>query len=57
VSEGRLEDSPGRDFVLIGSITLVHTLIEAGLVDEYRLFVLSVVQGRGRTGALPRIAA
>jgi dihydrofolate reductase len=31
-----------------GSITLVHALIEAGLVDEYRLFVYPVVVGRGR---------
>ena len=30
------------------SITLCHTLIEAGLVDEYRLFVYPTVQGRGR---------
>ncbi len=31
-----------------GSITLVHGLIAAGLVDEYRLFVHPVVVGRGR---------
>jgi dihydrofolate reductase len=34
--------------VLTGSIRLGHTLIEAGLVDEYRLFVYPVVQGGGR---------
>ncbi|MFF1398093.1 dihydrofolate reductase family protein [Streptomyces sp. NPDC058287] len=38
----------GKDIVLTSSITLAHTLIEAGLVDEYRLFVYPVVQGRGR---------
>lgn len=38
----------GKDIVLTGSITLAHTLIEAGLVDEYRLFVYPVAQGRGR---------
>ncbi|MGW3861088.1 dihydrofolate reductase family protein [Streptomyces sp. NPDC005047] len=38
----------GNDIVLTGSISLAHTLIEAGLVDEYRLFVYPVVQGRGR---------
>jgi dihydrofolate reductase len=27
---------------------LTHALIAAGLVDEYRLFVYPVVQGRGR---------
>lgn len=39
---------PGKDIVLTGSITLAHTLIAAGLVDEYRFFVYPVVQGRGR---------
>jgi dihydrofolate reductase len=31
-----------------GSIRLVHGLIAAGLVEEYRLFVYPVVVGRGR---------
>jgi dihydrofolate reductase len=43
-----IKESPGKDIVLTGSITLTHALIEAGLVDEYRLFVYPVVQGRGR---------
>ena len=43
-----LKQQPGRDIVVTGSITLCHTLIEAGLVDEYRLFAYPVVQGRGR---------
>ena len=43
-----LKEQPGQDIVVTGSITLCHTLIEAGLVDEYRLFVYPVVQGRGR---------
>lgn len=43
-----LKDKPGRDIVVTGSITLCHTLINAELVDEYRLFGYPVVQGRGR---------
>jgi dihydrofolate reductase len=43
-----LKDQSGKDIVVTGSITLCHTLIEAGLVDEYRLFAYPVVQGRGR---------
>lgn len=43
-----LKAGPGRDIVTTGSIALCHSLIEAGLVDEYRLFVFPVVQGRGR---------
>jgi dihydrofolate reductase len=43
-----LKEQPGNDIVVTGSIMLCHTLIKAGLVDEYRLFVYPVVQGRGR---------
>ena len=43
-----LKEAPGRDIVVTGSITLCHALIEAGLVDQYRLFVYPAVQGRGR---------
>ena len=43
-----LKERPGQDIVVTGSIRLCHTLIAAGLVDEYRLFVYPVVQGRGR---------
>ncbi len=43
-----LKNTQGRDIGVTGSITLCHTLIEAGLIDEYRLFVYPVVQGRGR---------
>jgi dihydrofolate reductase len=43
-----LKGASGQDIVVTGSITLCHTLVRAGLVDEYRLFVYPVVQGRGR---------
>jgi dihydrofolate reductase len=43
-----LKDQPGKDIVLTGSISLAHTVIAAGIVDEYRLFVYPAVQGRGR---------
>lgn len=43
-----LKEQPGRDIVVTGSITLCHTLIEAALVDQYRLFTYPVVQGGGR---------
>jgi dihydrofolate reductase len=43
-----LKAQQGKDIVLTGSISLAHTLIAAGLVDEYRLFVYPTVQGRGR---------
>jgi dihydrofolate reductase len=43
-----MKGQSGQDIVVTGSIMLCHTLIAAGLVDEYRLFVYPVVQGRGR---------
>ena len=43
-----LKQTDGKDIVCTGSIRLTHTLISAGLVDEYRLFVYPTVQGRGR---------
>lgn len=43
-----LKDRPGADIVMTGSISLVHELIAAELIDEYRLFVYSVVVGSGR---------
>lgn len=42
-----LKALPGRDIVATGSVQLVHALIAADLVDEYRLFVFPVVVGRG----------
>jgi dihydrofolate reductase len=42
-----LKSKPGKDIVTTGSITLVHALIPAGLVDEYRLFLYPVVLGHG----------
>ena len=36
------------DVTGVSDYLLCHTLIGAGLVDEYRLFVYPVVQGRGR---------
>ncbi|KZB82574.1 dihydrofolate reductase family protein [Amycolatopsis regifaucium] len=44
----RLKAAEGKDIVTTGSVSLVHALIAAGLVDEYRLFVYPVVVGEGR---------
>lgn len=44
-----LKAADGLDIVCTGSIALTHALIEAGLVDEFRLFTYPVVQGRGRS--------
>jgi dihydrofolate reductase len=44
----KLKAADGGDVVVTGSITLCHALIEADVVDEYRLFVYPFVQGGGR---------
>ena len=44
----RLKAQPGRDVVCTGSIRLARSLVQAELVEEYRLFVYPTVVGRGR---------
>ncbi|MCW2748673.1 MAG: hypothetical protein JWP10_1815 [Nocardioidaceae bacterium] len=43
----KLRDAEG-DLLVAGSRTLVHTLYEHDLVDEYRLMVFPVILGSGR---------
>lgn len=43
-----LKAAPGGEIGITGSISVVHELIAAGLVDEYRQFVYPVALGRGR---------
>jgi dihydrofolate reductase len=44
----RLKAREGKDMVVWGSLTLVQSLAEATLVDEYQLLVLPLVLGGGR---------
>ena len=56
VLSGRLENDVaalksrggGGDLGVTGSISVVHALMRADLVDEYRLFVYPVLSSRGR---------
>ncbi len=43
-----LKERPGGDILVNGSITLIQTLMEHDLVDEFRLMVFPVVLGKGR---------
>ena len=45
---GRLKQQDGGPILVAGSCTLAHTLIENGLVDEYRLMVFPVILGSGK---------
>jgi dihydrofolate reductase len=44
----KLKQQEGGPILVAGSRTLVHTLMEHDLVDEYRLMVFPVVLGSGR---------
>jgi dihydrofolate reductase len=56
VLSGRIEDEvaalkangDGGELGVTGSISVVHALMRADLVDEYRLFVYPVLSSRGR---------
>jgi dihydrofolate reductase len=44
----KLKEQPGQDILVGGSRTLVQTLMEHDLVDEYRLMVFPIVLGAGK---------
>ena len=43
----RLKEQPGPD-LSVGGVQLASTLIQAGLVDEYHIFVQPIILGAGR---------
>jgi dihydrofolate reductase len=43
-----LKEQPGREILVNGSVQLIETLLEHGLVDEWRLMVFPVVLGGGK---------
>ena len=44
----KLREAPGGDVLVNGSVTLLRTLVEHDLVDEYRLMVFPTVLGGGK---------
>ena len=44
----KLKQQPGQDILIEGSATLVASLADAGLIDEYRLLVHPVIVGSGK---------
>jgi dihydrofolate reductase len=46
---GELRDAGGGDLLVMGSPTLVRTLLQEGLVDELRLMIEPVLLGGGKT--------
>ena len=43
----KLKQQPGNNIGIIGSATLVHSLLEAGLIDEIQVLVHPLVLGKG----------
>ena len=44
----QLKREPGRDMVIYGSASLVRTLTNLGLIDEYQILVHPVILGSGK---------
>ena len=44
----QLKQQPGQDILVGGSATLVQTLMQHDLVDEYRLMVYPIILGTGK---------
>ena len=44
----QLKQEPGRDMLIYGSASLVRTLTNYGLIDEYQLLVHPVILGGGK---------
>lgn len=45
----KMKEEPGMDMVIFGSGSIVSAFAQAGVIDEYRIFVNPVVLGEGRT--------
>ena len=44
----KLKRAPGKDILVAGSRTLVQTLVQHDLVDQYRLMVFPIILGAGK---------
>jgi dihydrofolate reductase len=44
----KMKQQPGKDIVIFGSGSIVSTLTQLGLIDEYRIMVNHVVLGNGK---------
>jgi dihydrofolate reductase len=44
----KLKQQPGKDILIKGSATLIQSLMQAGLIDEFKLMVHPVIAGRGK---------
>ena len=55
----KLKQQPGKDIIIDGSATLVHSLMGTDLIDKYRFLVVPYIMGSGRrfwTSGTPQTA-
>ncbi len=45
----KLKEQPGNEIQIEGSATLVQSLMEADLIDEYRFIVHPIIMGQGKS--------
>jgi dihydrofolate reductase len=43
-----LKQQPGQDMLIMGSASLVHSLVAADLIDEYRFLLQPIIAGTGK---------
>jgi len=44
----KLKQQPGQDILIYGTGRLAHTLLEHGLLDEHRLWIVPIIWGSGK---------
>jgi len=44
---GALKKAPGRDILVLNSISIIRALLHAGLVDEFQVFLAPIILGGG----------
>ena len=44
-----LKEQPGKDMIIDGSASLVHSLMGTDLIDEFRFLVQPILMGKGRS--------
>jgi dihydrofolate reductase len=45
----KLKEKPGKDIVILGSAMLAASLLQEGLIDEYRVIVVPILLSRGHS--------
>ncbi len=45
---GKLKQQPGKDLIIFGSSNLAASMIDLGLIDEFRIMVNPVLIGKGK---------